>query len=387
MNDELKGKLKELGLTDDQIGKLETQGVATEADMALLNEQEIKDTTECGLITAKKVAAAFAPVAPATPGAATPEQQAAVLDILPVVPDDVSFVEMLKVGGILKITPADVISAIRAAVAKKLHLYELPDILRDRMEQFALEQDEPVGSNFYDLLKMITSRDYAEVLAAIGVSGTFISEKRKNEVLVRLNAQLWPALRGFHNLLVAWSDSWAKGVANPAMAMAAFVMAQGGKGAMLPPGMMQPPDTAGLRDEAEEVINRINKVFAGTGIPVARALAWDAIRIRKILEEPTLPAAVGATTKEQMLKSLGVDVGAGDVRLERNVIRYALAIMELPKVSAGNEEYTYLTAMLMLGGAILWDKLNPTPESSADRKEVRPATAGTPFREPAKSSF
>jgi hypothetical protein len=151
------------------------------------------------------------------------------------------------------------------------------------------------------------------------------------------------------------------------MALTFLAMAQTGAKGVMPPGMLQPPETAGLRDEAEAVIDKINKVFAGVGIPVARALAYDATRIKGILEDPTLPAAMGVTSREQMLRALGVEVGSDYVRLERNVTRYALAIMELPKVSSGNEEYGYLGAMLQLGAQIPWDKLS---------KGGRPGTGG-----------
>lgn len=378
MNEELKAKLKELGLNDEQIAKLEAEGVKNEADMALLDTGEIRSATGCGILIAKKVASAFVPALAPAPSEATPAPAMASMDILPAVPDDISFLEMLKVGGVLKIQPVDVIAAMRAAIASKVGLYGLPDILLQKMEQFADEQEEPVGENFYGLQKLITTRDYGDILSVLGTSGHFVNEKRKKEVLRRLNAEMWPALRGFHDQLVAWSDSWAKGAANPAMALTFLAMASAGGGrGVLPPGMMQPPETAGLRDEAEAVINKINRVFSGTGIPVARALGYDATRIKSILEEPTLPAAMGATTKDQMLKSLGINVGADYVRLERNVVRYALAIMELPKVSAGNEEYGYLSAMLTLGLAIPWDKLGT---GSISVKEVRPSKAGTGFR-------
>jgi len=135
-------------------------------------------------------------------------------------------------------------------------------------------------------------------------------------------------------------------------------MGQMGKaGAMMPPGMMAPPETAGLHDEAEAVINSINKVFGGFGIPVAKALAYDATRIKNVLENPGLPAAIGVTTREQMLKTLGLSVGADYVRLERNITRFTLAIMEFPKITVPNEEYAYLGAMIQLGATIPWDKL------------------------------
>lgn len=308
--------------------------------------------------------------APAQPVEATREREAS-LDILPSVPEDASFLELLKTGGVLKVEKTEVMSAIRAGIASWLGLYDLPDAIAQRMEQFATEQEEPVGQSYWKLHKLVTSRSYAEVLSILEVPGNFVSERRKKEFLSKLNGELWTVLRGFHNQLVAWQDSWMKGAANPAMALSMLAFAQQG-GGMMPPGMMQPPETDPLRDEAESVINRINKVFAGVGIPIARALAYDAMRIKEVLEEPGLPVTIGATNKDQMLKSLNIAVGADYVRLERNITRYALAIMELPKVSAGKEEYGYLGAMLMLGSAIPWDKLPDVTRKSADTRSERP---------------
>lgn len=321
------------------------------------------------------------PVEPAPAAAsATPiTPQPVSMDVLPPVPDDTTFLEMLRVGGVLKSPPTDVISAMRAAIASGLGMYELPDVLADRMEQFADEQGEPVAESFYRILQMVTTRAYGDLFAAIpGVTGTFISKRRKDQVLGRLNTILWPALRGFNDQLVAWSDSWTRGMANPAIGFAFLAMSQSGAAGVLPPGMLQPPDTAGLRDAAEGVIDQINKVFAGTGIPVARALAYDATRIKAILEEPGLPATVGAANREQMLRMLGVDVSADYVRLERNVTRYALAVMELKKVSAGTGEYGYLAAMLTLGLAIPWDRLGKW-EVRIAKKGGQPGT-GAGFR-------
>lgn len=277
-------------------------------------------------------------------------------DVLPPVPEEGSFLEMLKVGGVLKVGNTEVISATKAAIASSLGIYELPATILTRMEAFSDEQAEPVGEDFYKLQKLMTSRKYGDVLAALGVSGSFVSERRKRDLLERINSSLWVSLRRFNSRLNAWQSVWAQGVNNPAMLLASLAMGQGGHN-MMPPGMMQPPETDSLRDEAEAVIESINKVFAGTGIPVARALAYDAAKIREILEEPALPAATGYSTRDQMLKGLGLAVGADFVRLERNVTRFALSVMELPKVAAGNEEYGYLSALLQLGASIPWDKL------------------------------
>lgn len=358
MNEELKTQLKSLGLNDEQIGKLEADGVKSTDDIALLDANEIKTSTGCTTVVAKKVVAEVQKMkAAAEPPPATTAAQAS-LDVLPTVPDDASWLDMLKIGGVAKVQVVDVIAAIRAAIASRVGLYELPDILVARMEEFAESQDEPVGENFFRLQKLVTSRSYADVLAAIGATGQFVNEKRKREMVRKLNELLWPSLQSFHGQLKGWAESWAQAGSNPAMILSVLAVGiGGGQGAVMPPGMLQPPDTAGLRDEAEGVINTINKIFGGLGIPVARAMGYDALRIREVLEDPALPAAVGATNKEQMLKMLNVAVGADYVRLERNIVRYALAIMELTKVTSGNSEYQYLGAMLQLGSAIPWDKL------------------------------
>ena len=279
-------------------------------------------------------------------------------DTLPTVPDDESFLASLKIGGIIKVGPTEVLSAVKAAIANKVGLFELPDVIKKKMEAFAEEQDEPVGKDYFELQKLVVSRSYAEVLSVMGIEGSFMSDARKNKFLQKLNLNLWTALHSFNELLSSWQKSWSDSVSNPAAMMSMMMMGQMGKaGAILPSGMMQPPETAGLHDEAEAVINSINKVFGGLGIPVAKALAYDATRIKNVLENPGLPAAVGSANRDQMLKSLGISVGADYVRLERNITRFTLAIMEFPKITVPNEEYAYLGAMIQLGATIPWDKL------------------------------
>lgn len=272
------------------------------------------------------------------------------LSILPPVPDDQSFLELLKTGGVLKVGTTEVLSAIKAALAQKVGLYKLPEKILEKMETFAISQEEPCGEAFYAMQKLVTEKKYGDVLSAIGVSGNYISETRKKDFFVRLEAKLWPALSDFQKRLVAWQQAWMQGMSNPGMLMAAMTAKQ--SGGMLPPGMMAPPDTAELQAAAEEVINEINRVFAGPGIPVARALAYDATRIMGILENKDLPAQTGSSNKDQMIKDLGVSVGADIVKTEQSLTRYALAIMSLSKVSAGDDELIYLSAMIQLGSTI-----------------------------------
>ena len=282
------------------------------------------------------------------------------LGILPAIPDDASLLAQLKASTTLKVSQPVVILAARAAIADRCGYYQLPVRLIERMEQYAESLEETVGEDFYKLRKLISQRNYAEIYEGLpGIDGTFVSQKRRDAFLHRLDTLLWPALLSFQKQLKAWGESWQQGMMNPAATMA--ILFGGANGQTLPPGMLQPPPTDALRDAADTVNMQINKVFAGVGVPVAMALGYDALKIKEVLDNPDLPAQVGATNRDQMLKMLEVVVSPDYSRLEDNVVRYLLAVMRYPSVSA-DSELSFLTALTMLGGQIPWDKLmTPAP--------------------------
>ncbi|MFA6535832.1 MAG: hypothetical protein WCT25_00180 [Candidatus Paceibacterota bacterium] len=302
-------------------------------------------------------------VVASTASAAGPAMQA--LSVLPQVPDDKSFIEMLKVGGELKIGVVEVLSAVKAGFARRTGLFELPEALLAKMEEFSENQSEPCGADFFRLQKLIATKSAGDVLTAIGIPGAYANQTRKRAFFAKLDAHLWKALRGFNNQLIAWQQSYMATLSNPALLVAAMSGAVGGAG-MAAQGLMALPDTSALRAGAEAVIDEINKVFAGPGIPVARALAADADRILKILEDPALPVQLGAATKEQMIRDLHITVGADLVRAEQSITRFALATMSLKDVQA-DIELTYLGAMIQLGATIPWDKLETVPVSVPGR--------------------
>lgn len=323
---------------------------------------------------------------PATAG--TPEQAGGALstDILPSIPDDDSFLTLLKTGGELKIGKTEVIAATRAALANRVGLYELPDKIIDSMEKFAEGLDEPCPAAFYEIQKIISKRTYADILKALDIEGTIrMSQKRKDEFLSRIESGFWESIAAFHGQVKGWQEQWMSGAANPGMMMSMLAAAVAGGGAGMPPGMLSPPDTSGLRDEAEGVINIINRTFSGTGIPVARALAYDAQEIKKILTDDRLPSQIGAANREQMLKMLKTNVSADYVRLERNVTKYILSVMEYPNLPSGQTEIAYLAAMLQLGISIPWETLSggqPTKGRSSVPKSVGPGLSYDGMNDP-----
>jgi hypothetical protein len=354
MNEELKVKLVSLGLNEEQVGKLFQAGLTSEDDMKLLSPDEIKNVTECGLVTAKKVHAAIVTTnqVPST-GAVS----AAALDVLPVVPTDENWLSALKVGGTLKFNENTVIGTVSAALAAKVGLYNLPERIIQAMEENAQALQEPVGEEFYALQKSLTQRSYAEIFAALpGVTGRFATEGRKKELLARINERLWSSLASFNQQLKGWVTSWQQGAANPAAMLGMFAMAAGGGGQM-PPGVMDAPPADTLRDAADSVIDSINYVFAGTGIPVAMALAYDAQEIRKVLDNATLPSQIGVANREQMLKKLRAAVSSDYPRLERNIKQYVLGVINLKNITPGRPELQYLVALYQLGVMIDFEKV------------------------------
>ena len=353
--DPVMAKLKELDVDDDMVVKIKQDlGVTTVDELGLLAE---KDLLSIGMkvVQARKLAGAFVPPPPAADTAAL--SAATAFEILPAVPDDTSWLEALRTGGVLKVDQSTVISAVRAALAERVGMFGVPDRLAERMESFAEESDEPVSEEFWRLRSLVTRRNYGDIFAAIeGLDGRYISDTRRRQLLERVNTHLWPAIGSFYNQLQSWQEAWMQGAANPAMLMAT-IMSAGSGGMAMPPGMLQPPDTAVLRDHADAVNDAINRVFAGTGVPVAAALAYDATQIKKTLENPRLPSMIGAASREQMLKQLGIAVSSNYPRLETNITRFVLGIMQAKNQPAGNEELQYFGALYMLGSQIPWDQL------------------------------
>ena len=347
-------KLMGLGVSPEHITQIQDKlGAESLEDLVNLT---VEDLTSVGVkpLQARKVVKALAPTKPIAEAPTIPSFS---LDVLPSIPDDKAWLEALRVGGVLKFNRDTVVGTVSAALANQVGLFELPKRLIAAMEKNAESLEEPVGEEFYTMQRMLTEHSYSEVFAALpGATGRYATATRKAALLQKMDDNLWRELFSFQGQLVNWMDSWQKGAANPALLLSALASLSGGNGAA-PGGLMQAPPTDTLRGAAESLITSINGIFAGTGIPVAMALAYDAQQIRKALEDPSLPAQVGALNREQMLKSLGVAVSSDYPRLEANLKRYTVSVIELPNVTAGQPEWTYVTALYQLGASIPWDKL------------------------------
>jgi hypothetical protein len=342
-------------------------GQPGEQAISILKDATLSPDADLKSVLPEGTPGGVANMAIATLRAARPVEQPMVfnqsLDLLPEVPNDGSWLESLKAGGTLKIDQPTVISAIRAALADRVGLYELPAKVAEAMEAHADNSLEQLDPKFFTLRKQLTRRSYGEIFAAIdGLDGSFVTDRRKKDLLGRINTHMWPTVLSFQNQLKGWVDSWQQGAANPAVLMSTMAqMMSGGAAGGLPPGMMQPPETGVLRDAAEAVNDDINRIFAGTGVVTARALAYDANQIKATMEDANLPALVGATNRDQMLRQLGVDVSSNYTRMELNLTKYVMGILNIKDVPAGNEETAYFGSLFMLGNQIPWDTIGGMP--------------------------
>lgn len=362
ISDVVRDKLKEYGATDAVITKVVDElGVEDIGDLASL---EVTDLVEAGikLAKARKLVAdlkqANVTEAVAAPASAARSVDARVIQsnydaLLPSIPTDDSWLNALKTGGILKVDESSYIAAIRAALADRAGLYNVPEALAKAMERFADETDEQVDPIFYSLRKSLTRKTYGDIFAAIdGLDGAFITESRRKEFLTRIRTNLWPAIAESYRTLDAWYQTYKASFADPSMIFAVL----GGAG---PVGMNSAPDTSAIHDAGDTLVNAINRVFRGTGVQVAAALAYDANVIRKTMEDPRLPAMIGAKNREMMLKKIGANVSSNYIRLEQNIVKYVLAFVKHDIVTS-DVEVNYFIAMWQLGAQINWDELGGT---------------------------
>lgn len=329
-------------------------GVESVEDLTAL---EVEDLTAAGmkLVKARKLLAEYSmPVQAPAQTVSTDSRTIASGQfeaLLPSVPNDELWLNSLKTGGILKVDESSYIAAIRAALADRAGLYDIPLALTKAMEDYADETEEQLDPTFYALRESLTQRSYADIFAAIpGLKGSFITERRRKEFLERIRQTLWPAIAESFRVLDGWYQAWQASFSNPSMLIAAI---SGGAGV----GMVAPPDTSQLHDAGDTLVNSINRVFRGTGVQVAAAMAYDANTIRNTLDKPGLPAMVGVKNRELMLKKVHANVSSNYVRLEQNLVKYVLGFVKHDTVTS-DVEVQYFAALWQLGAQINWNELD-----------------------------
>lgn len=303
-------------------------------------------------------APAAAPGLPLNPAPAAPVAMASLMKPLP---DDTAFLSMLVTGGRLNgsVTPADAAVAVRVALASGVGLYDVPDRLVEAIEAHSEALETPADASVYDVITSITEREYAPILRALGAPQRAISASERKKFLARAAATLFPGLRRFHAALAGWYEQYKVERSDPGMLIQAFT---GGLSGLMP---MVATDTSTLRSAAADLITMVNKLFSGlTAIPSARAMATDAVRILGQLNDPRYISAAGFTSRDEMLRKLGVNVTDHFARVERAVATYAINAMDIGNVPDAQLPL-FAQQLFMLGATIPWDTLGTSAVSDS----------------------
>jgi len=206
-------------------------------------------------------------------------------------------------------------------------------------------------------------------------SSTLMSASNKKRLLANLD-RLWPVARDFYQVVYNWRQQLnAQGGGNlmMGMMMGNLMGASGGSGisAALAESATQPPETDDIIDAARGMTNEINKIFAGYGVYVARCLAGDMTRIKSILERPDLPGLMGASSRDDMIRSkLKIEMPWRMANADKTIIGFLLGAQ---KLGAGEVEPElvplYIVQLANRGDGIPWELIG---QSSLSNKSTVP---------------
>jgi hypothetical protein len=278
--------------------------------------------------------------------------------LIPDLPETESLLTALSASKTLTIDALTIRAALEAFHADSMNLSEVPENIVRMMETHADMIEEPVGEKFTEVLRFVRERKYADV----NVDSRLVTKERK-AVFMRKLTELPSSVRDFHAVLSSWNENLRTNrSANPFGVLS---------GANFWPA---PDDVIAA---SEGVVACLKKVFAGLGVHVARALAYEAIKIRETVESPDLPTLTGQVNKELMLKALGCNLTNADVRLERNIAKYILFVAtKVPTDLPGGQEGAALEALWNLGQMIQpW--MNDTSRASQSRETGSPYPIGS----------
>jgi hypothetical protein len=288
------------------------------------------------------------------------------VSLLPQVPNDESFLELLKTGGVFKFGEAEAVSAVRVLMVQGLNLNGVEQRVLGLIEARAEELDEAVPQIFYDLDKASRRKTYADVLSALDISSQVVTEARRRKALESLGG-LFDDLANVHQVVDGWNQSWVETMSNPGLMMTQIANAfSGGGGAGAMPTMLEAPDPGPVLASAESFRGGLNRSFSGTRIPVVRALAAEALATVQFLEKPSVISATGAGSKEELYKKLGLQVGADMVRAERAAVQYLLALLHIEKVDP-QQLPVYISSLAQLGKTLPWGLLQGAASGTAQK--------------------
>lgn len=353
----LKGELGDT-VNDAAVANLGDADITPDADLlAALTGAGVAKATARAAIKGIRNAPVVTPVAPA----AGETGARGGVSLLISVGDDTSILDLLRVGGVAKMTAEDLVAAVRAAYTRAVGVDQIIPTLLRRMKEHAESLDEPLGPTYFKLLKASRRRQYADVLAAFDGAISSVPEDEKEKFLNKVDT-LWPKLAAFQAQLDAYRQLHKDESADVGNIVAAI---RGGTAAV------DYPDVTPVIAAARGVIDAFNRVFGGMGIPAARALAKDITDEAELLRNPELPGTIGAGSFEEMVKKLGLGVPADARQIEVNIATFVLNLLKLPDQTSSQQPLVILELQRLGKGITTWPTGRTAPRTPAGGRAGR----------------
>jgi len=179
-------ELKKFGVPEKLAGQIISDcGIETADDLSILTEADLIKAGMKTIPARRLIGFVTKPTAaPVAVDSTRVNTNVSIDQLLPQVPGDISWLQALKAGGVLHVEKPAVIAAVRATLADKVGMYEIPGKLLAAMENNADTSEMPNDPIFYKIRKMLTRRSYADLFETIdGFDGNYVTDSRKKNIL------------------------------------------------------------------------------------------------------------------------------------------------------------------------------------------------------------
>lgn len=352
MNMELLELLRKYGGTEETVGRLEEYGVETAADIL---ELEAGHLVQAGmkLVQANRLLKEVRQTYEEKPEEQPLKQEITANEtmrqVMAIPLDDDSLLDAIKMKNELRVDDQAYIAAMRADLADRAGLLDVPGKLNNEMLAYAEKNDRPVDNMYFDVQALMMARDYSVLFAGLpNGSRRAVSKTQKKGLLAKMQEFFWPAVFSAYLEILRWRQIWVES-ATPGAAMAYLTQQKG----IVPPGIGMAPDVGPLRDAAEKLRIAMNKTLSGLKMMAADALFYDCTKVKDVLLTEGLPELIGALDYDQMLTMLEVNIDESIVRTEQNLVRFVLGMIKSKDVGS-DEEADYFSALYTIGYQVNW---------------------------------
>jgi hypothetical protein len=356
--DPVSDRLTELGVEPDVITKIkEDLGAKSVDDLAGLTETDLVDAGMKRL-PARKLLKALAPVAIPTAAAIASMRAPTTASTVRLQEPPTSASSWLSSLCAIRpqiIQPLTVLTGIKAAMADVYGYFQLPRKMMRMLREASDSIGEGVPDLYFELQSLTQARRYGALVAWMQGKGSACTVAERNRFLQRMHEKFWDATDSFCNELEAWRKGRRDSLDIGEQMAAAMT------------GEMQIYDATQVRTAALALGDSINRVFSGTGVYAATALALDNERLQEVLAQLDF-RQFGVQSREKLLADLECAVPAEMVSAENTIAKFAWNAMSLRDTAAGGmDEQRFLIELAAIGTGRQW---NTVKALAAKRKPV-----------------